>query len=424
MLKQKINIRSSQFGNISPLIVPFVFCVLLLFTTRQSGAQNPNESNASQILTFTDSISHWMMFKDAIIIKEPTFVKDFYPNVSRKVVSEPWKLDRVYPVIVLGQLGNDSVIPTEQEVKDSALNSVVEFITMEDVYVNNEGIVIKDNVFYPGDCDCHWQQCMNFDYGVFRKYWKFDEYDECICITHEYGWFFAHLIIDFLPRFFLVPEEVRQRSNVIVTSAFPQMIEALSLVGIKNSQIVYLEPERLIKVNTLHTVAPITCTKFYGNLLLNMRKIIADRYGLDKRPPTNYIIYNRENAQYRVITNFDEITKAIKLSFPKYRWKNFKIPSCLVDQFKYFNSIRVFIAVHGAAFANTLFMQPETVCGEVQVDRWVDNYLWTSLLTNVYHIVARDSKILWREEGGSNQLSIDMMIKLAEMALAVIGELY
>lgn len=423
MFTKKIRVSEPQKSDISPLIVPLIFCILFLFTGHSNINKESQDVNYSQIFNFTERFTHWAVGDGVLVLENPKLAEDFYPNVSRVVVTKPYKIDKVYPIMSVGDLGKDAVIPTEEQVKDAALNSVCEFITMKDVFFNNEGIVIQNETYYPGDCACHWQQCNNYHANNFKKVWPYSSYKECICVTHEYGWFFAHLIVDFFPRFFVIPEEIRRNSYVFITSGFPAIYEALKIVGVDPNKIVVPPPDVMIHADTLYTVAPITCTKFQGNLLLNMRKILAEKFGLDKKPADQYIIYNRENTDFRVVTNFKDISKAIKLAYPKYPWKNIEIPRTLEMQFKCFNSMRVFIAVHGAAFANTLFMQPRTVCCEVQVDRWVDNYLWISLFANVYHIVSRDTTIMWRQTGSKNALNIDTMVKLAEMALKAIGDI-
>ena len=152
-----------------------------------------------------------------------------------------------------------------------------------------------------------------------------------------------------------------------------------------------------------------------------MRNLIVKKYGFDEKPPTDYIIYNR-GVQFRNISNFDDVTKAISFKYPKYNWKNIKIEGGLINQWKIFNNIKIFIAMHGAAFSNTLFMQPNTAVVEMQVERWVDNYLWLSYYTKVHHIFGRNLNIKWRDSG-INNLNVTEMVEMVGLALKSINEI-
>lgn len=346
-----------------------------------------------------------------------SFIENKMPNVVfRSLVTKPFTLDIVQPFQVVGELGNDAVIPTETEIKQFALSAKAFLTHMRNVFVTNEGIVISDNTFYPDQCDCHWRVCNDFRAKNFPQSFSYTAVESAVAVMHEYGWFFAHWMCDFLPRLLVIPDEILQKSKIIVTNGAGFAYKALSFVNLTSDHLLAPSPGSAVFCQNLYTVDPLYCTHFVGYLLINMRNKFKQKAYLDSNQPTEYIFYNRENAEFRNIGNYDEILKAIKANMPECNWKNVNIPSGLIEQARLFNSFKVFFAMHGAAFSNTLFMQPNTCVVEIQVDRWVDNYLWITAYAKVHHILTRDKSIQWRSGGGANNLTIPLITKLARQA--------
>ena len=220
-----------------------------------------------------------------------------------------------------------------------------------------------------------------------------------------------------MPKFAIIPEDILLSSKIIITSYADFTINGLKFLGVKQSNIIAPVPDTAVFCRTLYTVEPIVCTKFNAYLLLNLRSLIVKKCKLDTTPATKYVFYNRENTDYRKFGNYNDILKSIKSSYPQYSWQNIKISGGIEDQAKLFNSIKVFVAMHGAAFANTLFMQPNSSVAEIMGDRWVDNYLWISAYAQVHHVVCRDMKVQWRESGSKNVIDTKTILQLVDVAI-------
>ena len=405
-----------------PLFLPFIFSVTLLFTMPSTKDETP--ATVNQPPKYTQKFSHWVPGSGTLKITNATLVENTFPEAAySEIVTKPLEIQSVLPFIIYGDLGNDTRIPTSEEIKGFAKYNENQLILINDAYVTNEGVIIKDNNFYVGDCECHYKQCNYWRSKWFPSHIPYITVDQAVCITHEYGWFFDHGNVELLRRYFVVPEEILKESYVIVTSNTEQVKQGFRLLGVKRQQILCPEPDTAIFCKKLYTVVPLQCTHFQGYLLMNMRNKIAQKYGLDKNPPTEHILYNRENTEFRVISNFKDVRKEITKTFSQFTWKNVNIPSKLLEQFKLFNTFKIFVAVHGAAFANTLFMQPNTAVVELQVDRWVDNYLWISAYANVHHVITRDTSIRWRETGSKNSINVKAMVESTRLALEATGEI-
>ncbi|EAY08871.1 hypothetical protein TVAG_051060 [Trichomonas vaginalis G3] len=361
-----------------------------------------------------------MEFKDSNLInpKEPKLVENKFPNVVfQKIISTPIDIPVIHPFQTFGDLGSDAVIPTENEIRDFAKGSTQSLVQMKNVFVTNEGIMYSNNVFYPDQCDCHWRVCKDFKENIYPNLKVSERIPKAVVIMHEYGWFYAHWLCDFLPRLLLLPSDVLKDAKLIVTNYASFGYECVKIAGIPKKNLLAPPADTAVFVENLYTITPLYCSHFVPFLFINMRKIIAQKAELDQTPPTKYIFYNREGSEFRKIDNYNDVLNYIKSVVPEVMWENCHIPNSIIDQAKLFNSFKVFFAMHGAAFANTLFMQPDTCVVEIQVDRWVDNYLWVTAFAQVHHFITRNSKIQWRDFGSKNYLEANDMAIIAQKAV-------
>ncbi|EAY03403.1 hypothetical protein TVAG_043490 [Trichomonas vaginalis G3] len=398
-----------------PFIGPFLIAVFIVLITKTYN------SSDNSLISMPKYKEYFEIHKPMTPHEKPvnaSYKKDIYPNnISRTLVTKEVILPNIYVTKTIGDVGKDAVIPSANAIQEYAKSGNAFLVQMKNVFVNNEGIVYANNVFYPGDCACHWRGCIDFEGKHFQKEFEYTTVDKAICITHEYGWFFAHWLIDFMPKFAIIPEDILLSSKIIITSYADFTINGLKFLGVKQSNIIAPVPDTAVFCRTLYTVEPIVCTKFNAYLLLNLRSLIVKKCKLDTTPATKYVFYNRENTDYRKFGNYNDILKSIKSSYPQYSWQNIKISGGIKDQAKLFNSIKVFVAMHGAAFANTLFMQPNSSVAEIMGDRWVDNYLWISAYAQVHHVVCRDMKVQWRESGSKNVIDTKTILQLVDVAI-------
>lgn len=409
------NTRKRKYFVDFPLIGPLIISILVAVSMKTYDVSKPAKD---QTIDFKEKWDVIKATSNVVTITNASFVENKYPNVvSRKLVTKPYNLPVIYDFKYTGNIGKDAVIPKETEIRNYSMSAEAYLVKMKKVYVTNEGIVFANDVFYTDDCACHWRVCNSFRGKFFPKQYSYTSVEQAICITHEYGWFFAHWLIDFMPKFSVIPKDILLKSKIIITNMAAFTINGLEFFGVSQKNIIAPLPDTAIFCDTLYTVEPIICTKFNAYLLLNLRQMIIKACNLDKNAPTDYIVYNRENTDYRKIGNYKEIFDTIKEKYPQHPWKNINIRGGIKDQAKQFNAMKLFVAMHGAAFANTLFMQPNTAVVEIQVDRWVDNYLWISAYTQVHHLFSRDMTVKWRESGSKNIIDKDQIVKLVGMAL-------
>ena len=218
-----------------------------------------------------------------------------------------------------------------------------------------------------------------------------------------------------LPSLLIIPKEFFENSLIYIPFPHSFIYESLKLLDFPINNIITIQENELLFIKKYYTILPIRCIEFNGFLLLNLRKLIVNKLNLDQIKPFKYYFYNRKSL-YRNISNFNELFKDIKKNYPNIKWFNNDLPIKIIDQFKLFNKLKLFISIHGAAFSNILFMQPNTTIIEIQVERWVDNFLWISSFSNIHHIIGRNISIKWREES-LNYIQKDYLFNLINEAL-------
>lgn len=401
---------------VAPPVLLFLPFLLLLLFSLASGSTDDSRSR----FFMNNFLGHgkWELKKPVLVEGQysvPYSMKLTLVNGSGILLKE-----KHLPIITsVGDIGEDAYIPTKSQIINSIMEQTSELVLIKQVLINQAGIIasVINNTVYAVSRECHWQFFHGSLIEDFNTSGTCDRLKHAISISHEYSMFYAHWFVDFLPAFFVIPSNILKESVILVSTQDAFIYESLSILNINSEQIHYLHWSRPIFVEELYTVRPITCCQFNYMLLTNFRRTVVKMFDMDMVKPYVYLLYNRENTDYRVITNFKQVCAAVKEKYPAIDWKSTIPPRGFYKQLIFFNTLKVYIAVHGANFANTLFMQPGSVVGEVQVDRWVDNYLWVTSYVHVHHVVVRQMDIKWRDEGGSTTLDVSKVVLLAGSCL-------
>ena len=196
-IKRTVNTFSifSIFGPILYFLVTIIYFKLPL----------SEEKPKDQKVQTTMKIIQWYDKEKILNLTNPThsFSQDIPFIKNRTLISKNFSLDEIYPSIPYGNIGLDAKIPTEKEIRESVSNQIAELVIMKDVFITHEGVFIYNNTLYPLDCDCHFSFCKESLKLNYPSRYRYIEVDNLIAITHEYGYFFAHWMMDFMPSFFL-----------------------------------------------------------------------------------------------------------------------------------------------------------------------------------------------------------------------------
>jgi capsular polysaccharide biosynthesis protein len=105
------------------------------------------------------------------------------------------------------------------------------------------------------------------------------------------------------------------------------------------------------------------------------------------------------------------------MKWPTINWEVVRDGFPVAAALAFFNQVKFFFAVHGAALANLIFMQENTTAVEIATKREVfPNFIYLSYACRVHYFVARDSRII-RQSLQPQTMNISLGLGLFQMAL-------
>ncbi|EAY20437.1 hypothetical protein TVAG_110490 [Trichomonas vaginalis G3] len=287
-------------------------------------------------------------------------------------------------------------------------------LELHDVVFTTECVIIQKNGYHLFKRACHpryWgigqpYHTPDFEYPIFQK---------AICVGHQHTSDWGHWSLEALPAIIALPEEILYTSVIVVPVLNDFVVENLREFGVDPAQI-YASLNGRVGAKVLYTVNSLWCGDLNRKLLLNMRRIVAEKYDLDKINPTRYIITNRKKNYSRYFGNFEELFAKCKEEFPTIPWQRFQYFDTFSEQVKYFNSIKFIFAIHGSMLTNILYMQEDTIVVELQLENWLLSFINIAQMTGKIHISGRDTTIDFRSHEPQTA-NIPYCIKLIKAGL-------
>lgn len=176
---------------------------------------------------------------------------------------------------------------------------------------------------------------------------------------------FGHSFEDFFTPLFLIPEEIRRRSHIIVFSMPFLYNTLLDLLGFLPDRRIYLPKNKgeYISADILHCFANRT---FYisqwGPNTYRFKRFLHEKFELDKITPSEYCFTNRPKGKRRHIHNLDEVINSAKAKFPTIDWKF--IPdnhTNLIECARDFKKIKFLFSPVGSNICKCIFLADNTV---------------------------------------------------------------
>ena len=287
-------------------------------------------------------------------------------------------------------------------------------LVIENVLVNSESVFIQDNNYVMLSRACHpryWEAFYRAPEQVTHNYTC---YEHVISVGHQHSSDFGHWFLEVLPAIAAMPDDIRKRSMIILPRNGPHIVDGLRLLGINQSQLVVGETATVF-AKRLYTVEMPMCGDLSRDLVLNFRKILAAKFGLGKKKPTKFVMYNRENMS-RAIGNYKELKAAVREKWPHIEWEEAVVKGTMREQALYFDQVKFLFCVHGSIEANLIFMQEDTAVVDLQMEQWLLSFLYLSAFTGKYVTVGQDVAISWRSLT-PNIVDIEYVLTLIESGL-------
>ncbi len=182
------------------------------------------------------------------------------------------------------------------------------------------------------------------------------KFSEAILLSLPWHHNFFHWMIEILPRLALydLAENVHHLKLIVPKSSPGFVRESLKLFGYEN--IVYFIEDGVYRFEKLHVLSRLAESGDISPLAIKWltQKIKLDKIGTSKKR----IYVSRSDATIRYVTNELEIQNLLsEFGFETVVMSQYT----LEQQINIFQQAEVVVGSHGAAFAHTAFMKPETI---------------------------------------------------------------
>ena len=250
-----------------------------------------------------------------------------------------------------------------------------------------------------------------------------EEYDSVIVLSTRFATMFGHWIKDTLSPFLLIPQDVRDRSYMLIGGKPYFALETLDILGFNTSRAIILPNDvDYVFAKECHTVygkRAFLC--HFGTALMNLSRIFRERLNLSNSPASVYAIFNRPINKRRHITNFKDLIERVTTQLFEYKWEIWPPQMNSVKEAAVkWNGAKIVMCPTGSNMANAIFMQKYsglcTICAE-----WYDySVVGLGQIMCVYQVMFSADK--WQHFGNcSAPLDIDYAVDMLARTVYVVN---
>jgi hypothetical protein len=268
------------------------------------------------------------------------------------------------------------------------------FLYLENITFTSENVVLRDNAYMMLTLACHPRYWDGIYEQPERVTYSFAKYESAICLGHQHSSDFGHWFLEILPAYCVIPRDVLLSSIIVLPEYHDYIEEHLGLLGVHPSQLV-CGLQLTVFARHFYTAEFFVCADLVAFLITSFRNLVIAKFGLARFPPTRFMLFNRWNMS-RAIGNWGELLGAVRERWPNITWEECPHLSGLQRTASLFDQIKLLFAVHGSIMANILFMQPDTSLVSLEMEQWLQSFLWLAAFTGKYVTLGRDASITWR----------------------------
>ncbi|EAY15032.1 hypothetical protein TVAG_019320 [Trichomonas vaginalis G3] len=253
---------------------------------------------------------------------------------------------------------------------------------LRNCYVSGTGAVLYNNKFISssGIQDKHLYLYQPFTGPVIGVR------DVVVSVGHKFSLIFGHFIQDGLSPLMEVPSDALKQSTVTIC-AHKNLVDDFFPTLNFSKEVQILSPCQWIFAKELYiNLCPRPHIAHLGPCFRKLTLLIREKFNLTGIVPSRYVISQRK-AKNRFISNFDELFNAVNTTYPDFPWeKDLQMPRPLNETVKIWSNAKIFYAVTGSNYFNSIFF-PQSV---VAIIVFSDNYDFSTITTltcNNYHTI-------------------------------------
>jgi hypothetical protein len=244
------------------------------------------------------------------------------------------------------------------------------------------------------------------------------KYDRVIIANHFWIHNYYHGIWDTMAPLLAFPKEIIERSHFLYWILPTFLAEALIWFGLEE-RLIEIRPHEYIWSENVYMYdrGIRECQPPY--VLLKMREHVKGIVTLDRQPPSRYVFMNRKKREKRFISNMNEVFDVIVKVYKNLTWEWIGQERSVYRCATLFNSLRFFMAPHGAGLANILFMQPGTAFCEIQTEWAHPLYIDLGRILGLYHVVSRFPEFLHFQQVVT--IDVEIGVRMVHEAMKCLG---
>ena len=193
-------------------------------------------------------------------------------------------------------------------------------------------------------------------------------YEHLLFLYSPWSHTFGHFLQDCLPALLCIPQDIVNKSMIMVNFDRKGAEDWLSLFDISPSRIVV--EDRWVHADNLYLYyqrEPILASNIYSfqKVIVHLRK----RLKVENIKATKYYIINKPPKKARYILNFDHLCKVVKQRFNQFDW-NIEIAgySNITKTSLLFAETKVLVSPSGSILMNSIFMKRNYTCGIIAIN--------------------------------------------------------
>jgi hypothetical protein len=193
------------------------------------------------------------------------------------------------------------------------------------------------------------------------------ELEEAVFLGTSTSWY--HFMVEYIPRYFFIPQSQREITTLIPLDTPPQFIELLTVIGFKN--LIKTERFELIKLKNLTSVLDYRYSNPFDFLSRRADLLMLQDFFANLEIPfeasMNYerILIRRPKSTFRQMKNEKEVCEALmELGF----FTIYPEQLSFSQQLTLFRNAKLIVAQSGAAFTSILFNKKDSLT--IELGNW------------------------------------------------------
>ena len=199
-------------------------------------------------------------------------------------------------------------------------------------------------------------------------------YKHILFLYSSWGDVFGHWLQDCMPALVCIPQEIINKSMIMVSVKFNTAVQWLAPFGIDKSRIIS-DKRYWYFAENLYLYYQLESN--HGSTIHSMQKLIRvlrDKFKVNGIKGTKYVFSNKEKFERRSVSNFQDLFNQTIQRFPQYKWELQKWDYNHVSKLALeVASIKVLVSPSGSKCYYSIFMNHDLSCGIMMImNKYVD----------------------------------------------------